>query len=129
MKGKNILSLVLCCLLFALLHGTCGAAEISDQDLLRLENNLAQLQINLQEREKRYQKVSDLLVKSDKQIMILESQLTRAELLIDQTQNSLQNANKSLEKLEKETKAKIRKVTLQRDLTILGAVAMAVMRK
>ena len=132
MKTRNILSLVLFCLLLVSFFGTCSAAEISEQDLDKLESNLNQLQIQTQEQDKRYQRVNDLLVKSDKQIQIsnsqitlLEAQLTKAEQLINQTQNSLQSANLLLEKQEAESKSKIRNLTFQRDLLIVGLAYMA----
>lgn len=132
LKIKTILLALLLFLLFPQYYTTCGATEISEQDLDKLESNLNQLQIQTQEQDKRYQRVNDLLVKSDKQIQIsnsqitlLEAQLTKAEQLINQTQNSLQSANLLLEKQEAESKSKIRALTFQRDILIVGLAYMA----
>jgi len=127
MRIKKILSSVLLCLLLLSLPITCGAQamyQLTESQLTQLENNINQLEKNNLQQEAQLQKVSDLLVRSDKQITILQEKLTLAENSIGQAQSALQVANKSFEKLEQAEKSKIRALTLQRNLLIVGIIGM-----
>lgn len=128
MNIRSILSLVLCLLLLATLGGTCGAQamyQLTESQLTQLESNINQLELNNSEQEKQLQKVSELLVMSDKQTQILSEKLTLAEQSIMRAQSDLQIANESLEKLEKAEKSRIRALTFQRDILIVGLAYMA----
>ena len=125
---RNISSLLLCCLLLLGSYGTCSATamyQLTESQLTQLENNIKQLELNNSEQEKQLQKVSELLLRSDKQTQILSEKLTVAEQSVIQAQKSLKTANESLQKLEQAEKSKIRALTFQRDILIVGLAYMA----
>ena len=125
---RKLSSLLLCLLLLVSLFGTCSAQQyqISEEQLIQLENNLNQLERNSIEQDKQLQKVSELLLRSDKQTQLLSEKLTLAENSINQTQNLLNQANQSFEALEKAEKSKIRSLALQRDLLVIGIIGLVV---
>lgn len=135
MKIKSISSLLLCCLLLVSLGGTCGATatyQITESQLTQLEQDLTQLEKNNQQQEQQLEKVNQLLQQSnnqitlsDQQIVKLNQQLAIANNSINRAQIALQETNKSFEILEKAEKAKIRTLTLQRDILIVGIIAIA----
>ena len=145
--GTKLLPLVLSLLLLSPVT-LCSAGEyqLTEDQLTTLEANLAQLEQNSRLQNDSYLKVEQSLQDSNKQIMTLQTKLTKVEALLvrsgtqitilqeklaqaEQSTNlaetSLQTANKSLDKYEKEVKSEVRKLTWQRNVLILGLGYMA----
>jgi multidrug resistance efflux pump len=99
--------------------------QITGEELNSLNSIYDQLQSNLEKQDRLLLMANERLIASDQTITRLSNQLTKAEILINQTQNSLQKANESLEKLRKEERAKIRKAKIERDIAILVAAYFA----
>lgn len=141
---KKCILLLSLCLLFVLPAGICSAGEylITEDQLTKLETNLAQLERNLTEQTNNYQTARQSLKNSDEQILILASKLSRAEQLlirydkqiailqaklneaqqsISQTSNSLESANKHLDQYEKQVKSEKSKLTWQRNVALIAA--------
>lgn len=99
------------CFLCAVSVGTCSAQEqefqISNSNLMRLEQIFDQLEKNSIEQEKRLKEASESLSRSNNQIKLLEMQLLKAENSINQANLSLEKVNESFKKYEAEAKREI----------------------
>ena len=117
---KNICILSL---LLSLLWLPCTglAAEITNQELTRLEQIFEQLEVNNNEQSQRLERASSLLQTSETQINLLNEKLKQAEQSINQAQNSLAKANQSLNRYEKE----VNKIKWQRNICLWAAVVLA----
>ena len=117
---KNICILSL---LLSLLWLPCAgsAAEITDQELTRLDQIFEQLESNNNEQSRKLGRASELLRKSETQINLLSEKLKQAEQSISQAQNSLVKANQSLDKYEKE----VNKIKWQRNILLIGISVFA----
>ena len=117
---KNICILSL---LLSLLWLPCTglAAEITNQELTRLEQIFDQLEQSNNEQSQRSERASSLLMKSENQINLLSVKLKQAEQSISQAQNSLAKASQSLDKYEKE----VNKIKWQRNILLIGISVFA----
>ncbi len=123
---KRLLSLLLVCLLWLAAGSTIQAEpmyQISESQLTTLEQNLQTLRNHNEEKQKLLTEQQKQLTMADQQLAIANKQLAESRTLNDQTQKSLQQANQSLAKLEKEAQHKIQVKTRQRNLWI-GAFAI-----
>ncbi len=124
MNRKSICTLLL--LLCLLLPSSIGmAAEITDQELTRLEQIFQQLEINNNEQQQKLERASNLLTQSETQILLLNEKLRTAELSINQAQNSLQKANESLQAYEREMRKERSRLKFERNLLLIGISVLA----
>lgn len=123
MKIGRLFCFALLC--FFLVGGICSAAEITTDELNRLDQIFQQLEQNNNAQQEKLQRASALLLQSEKQILQLSERLTKAEQSITAAQNSLQRANESFKRYEQEVKAEIQKNKLQRDVAIVAAIFFA----
>jgi septal ring factor EnvC (AmiA/AmiB activator) len=114
------LLLLLCCV-----PSIGMAAEITDQELTRLEAIFNQLESNNKTQETKLMRASELLKKSETQINLLNEKLSLAEQSISQAQNSLAKANQSLQAYEKEVKRERNKLKFERNLLLIAVGVLA----
>lgn len=120
-KSLRVFCLLWLCLLLGLLCATVCSAEqtyrITDQELTQLETNLATLKINNNKQQKELQ---NLLI-----------QLNESKVLQQQTQTSLDNANKYLAEYGKEVKARERRLKRQKNIAyaITGILTYVLIKK
>lgn len=121
---KSIKRLCICwlgCLLW-LAAGTSSQAEemyqISESELTTLEQDLNQLAKNNETKQQLLTEQKTQLTEANRQLKIVQKELTASKSLNAQTQKSLERANQSLIELEDEAKQKIRVKTRQRNLWI-----------
>ncbi len=136
---KYISSLLLCCLLVVSLPLTCGAQatyQVTESQLTQLDQNLIQLSINNQNLLTQLSQSKQDLATASNQLATLKAQLitlqsqTQIALQQQQTaQTSLQTANASFVTLEKAEQAKIKSVTLQRDIGYLSFVLSLIAKR
>ena len=88
------------------------AMEITEQELSQLEVNLNQLEVNNK--------------KSQEEVKKLKRELTVLTVQSENQQKSLQIANESLRKYEKEMKAKLRKTKFERNLVLCALVYVTI---
>lgn len=124
MIRKLLLSFVFLLLLLVYSPGISYAAEyqITEQELTRLEQIFQTLENNNNKQAEQLERASNLLQKSEKQILLLNEKLMLAEQSIAQAQNSLEKANKSFKEYEKEVKRETNKLKLQRDICLAGLI-------
>lgn len=101
-KLFNIILLSALCCCFWSCGSVCSAMEITEQELSQLEINLNQLESNNR--------------KSQEEVKMLKRELTVLTVQSENQQKSLQTANESLQKYEKEMKVKLNRTKLQRNL-------------
>ena len=130
---RKISSLLLCCLLLALLPTTCSASQyqISEEQVLQLNQIFDQLEVNLTEQDKQLQLANQSLQKSEEQIKIsnnqinlLDNQLKLANQSIETATVSLEKVNKSFQLYQEQSKSEIRSLRLQRDLSFIAIAYM-----
>ena len=118
---KRLLLFAFCSLLW-LAAGTSSQAEemyqISESELTRLEANSNQLAKNNETKQNLLTEQQMQLTEANQQLEAVKKELTASKSLNDQTQKSLEGANRSLRQLEDEAKRKIRVKTRQRNLWI-----------
>lgn len=117
----NLWPLLLVCSLWLAAGSTSHAEEmyqISEGELTQLENNLATLESHSQERQKVLTEQATLLDQQREELKKLKEEISSSKAANEETKKSLENANASLTKLEKEEKHKIRVKERQRNLWI-----------
>lgn len=92
--------------------------QISESELTQLEMNLNQLAKNNETKQQLLTEQKAQLTEANQQLEAVKKELIVSKNLNEQTQKSLERANRSLTGLEKEAKRKIRVKTRQRDLWI-----------
>lgn len=125
---KRLCICLLACSLWLAAGSTSHAEEmyqISEGELTQLENNLATLESHSQERQKVLTEQATLLNQQKETIKKQAGELRRLkkEIVIsktanEETQKSLQRANRFLQQFEDEAKRKIRVKTRQRNLWV-----------
>ena len=118
---KNLWSLLLACSLWLAAGSTSQAEElyqISETELTRLEVNLNQLKKNNETKQNLLTEQKAQLTEANQQLETVKKELTASKSLNDQTQKSLESANRSLKQFEDEAKRKIKVKTRQRNLWI-----------
>lgn len=127
---KKSLSLLLCLALLVALPGYGLAAEytITEQELTELDQIFDQLQNNNNQLSTDLATSKVDLQKVQSQLLLLKDESTKAkqELLI--AQSLLNAANQSLEKSEREERAKQRTLKWQRDLWFVGMLYFAIVK-
>lgn len=123
-KKGLILSVVLLSFwLSPLLSGSHVRAEamyqISEAELIRLEQNLQTLANHSEQKQQLLIEQQTQLTEAQQQLQTVNEQLKLSRALNDQTQKSLQKAEESLNEYKKEAERKIRIKTRQRNLWIL----------
>jgi flagellar motor protein MotB len=93
--------------------------QISEAKLTRLEMNLQTLERHSKEKQRLLAEQQTQLTEAQNQLKVVNEQLRISRQLNDQTQKSLQKAEKYLNQYEKEAERKIRIKTRQRNLWIL----------
>lgn len=125
-KGLILSAVLLSLWLSPLLSGSHAQAEaqytISETDLTTLEQNLNQLKIDSEKKDKLLIQQQTQLNEAQKQLEIVNEQIKKSQALNEQTQNSLERANQYLKEYEKEAERKIRIKTRQRNLWIMTTV-------
>lgn len=133
---KKSLSLLLCCLLL-LLPITVSAAEITNDELLKLEQTFSELRnINNVLMQDSTQSQKDLikalsllresqteLKKLQEQLIVLRAESQAAKEDLKKASDSLKEANQSFDQYAKEMKAKQNRLTWQRNIAIVGVFA------
>lgn len=118
---KRLCICLLACSLW-LAAGSTSQAEmmyqILESELTRLEVNLNQLEKNNETKQQLLTEQKTQLTEANQQLEAVKKELIVSKNLNEQTQKSLERANRSLTELEKEAKRKIRVKTRQRDLWI-----------
>ena len=92
---------------------------IYESELLRLEENLTTLENHSREKQKLLDEQARQLEEAQRQLAIVNEQLKKSKEWNETTLSSLENANQSLERYEKEAARKIRIKTRQRNMWIL----------
>lgn len=92
---------------------------IYESELLQLEQNLTTLKQHSKEKQELLNKQAKQLDEAQRQLEIVNEQLQKSKEWNKMTLNSLENANQSLSKYEREAARKIRIKTRQRNMWIL----------
>lgn len=92
---------------------------IYESELLRLEQNLTTLENHSREKQRLLSEQAKQLDEAREQLKIVNEQLKKSKEWNEMTLNSLENANQSLSKYEREAERKIRIKTRQRNMWIL----------
>lgn len=92
---------------------------IYERELLQLEQNLTTLENHSREKQKLLDEQARQLDEARRQLEIVNEQLKKSKEWNEMTLNSLENANQSLSKYEREAARKIRIKTRQRNMWIL----------
>ena len=138
---RKFLFMLLLCLLLGMSVGTCSAQyQVTNSELESLEtifqqlgSNNEQLLIDLELSKTDLMQARLKLVEYQRDLTLLQVKLLqlkeesqKAKTELETAQGLLDKANQSLTKLNKEVKSEIRGLKMQRDLSILAAVAIAV---
>ena len=98
---------------------------ISEAELTQLEQNLNQLKIDSEKKDKLLIQQQTQLTEAQKQLKIVNEQLKKSKVLNEQTENSLKIARESFNEYEKEAERKVKIKTKQRNMWIIvSAVAV-----
>lgn len=101
----------------------CVRAEaqytIYESELFQLEQNLKTLENHSREKQRLLSEQAKQLDEAREQLKIVNEQLKKSKEWNEMTLNSLENANQSLSKYEREAARKIRIKTRQRNMWIL----------
>ena len=92
---------------------------IYESELLQLEQNLTNLEQHSKEKQRLLSEQAKQLDEAREQLKIVNEQLKKSKEWNEMTLNSLENANQSLSKYEREAARKIRIKTRQRNMWIL----------
>ncbi|MFR2573932.1 MAG: hypothetical protein ACLS9H_04145 [Dialister sp.] len=92
---------------------------IYESELLQLEQNLTTLENHSREKQRLLSEQAKQLDEAREQLKIVNEQLKKSKEWNEMTLNSLENANQSLSKYEREAARKIRIKTRQRNMWIL----------
>lgn len=92
---------------------------IYESELLQLEQNLTTLKQHSKEKQELLNKQAKQLDEAQRQLEIVNEQLKKSKEWNEMTLSSLENANQSLSKYEREAARKIRIKTRQRNMWIL----------
>lgn len=92
---------------------------IYKSELLQLEQNLTTLENHSREKQRLLSEQAKQLDEAREQLKIVNEQLKKSKEWNEMTLNSLENANQSLSKYEREAARKIRIKTRQRNMWIL----------
>lgn len=92
--------------------GSCSAMEITEQELTQLEVNLNQLEANNK--------------KSQEELQTLKRELTVLTVQSENQQRLLETANESLQKYEKDMKAKLKRSKTERNIAICLAIFLLI---
>ena len=92
---------------------------IYESELLQLEQNLTTLENHSKEKQRLLSEQAKQLDEAREQLKIVNEQLKKSKEWNEMTLNSLENANQSLSKYEREAARKIRIKTRQRNMWIL----------
>lgn len=92
---------------------------IYEIELLQLEQNLTTLENHSKEKQRLLNEQAKQLNEAREQLKIVNEQLKKSKEWNEMTLNSLENANQSLSKYEREAARKIRIKTRQRNMWIL----------
>lgn len=128
-KGLILSAVLLSLWLSPLLSGSHAQAEvqytISETELTQLEQNLNQLKIDSEKKDKLLIQQQTQLNEAQKQLEIVNEQLKKSKVLNEQTENSLKIARESFNEYEKEAERKVKIKTKQRNMWIIvSAVAV-----
>ena len=128
-KGLILSAVLLSLWLSPLLSGSHAQAEvqytISETELTQLEQNLNQLKIDSEKKDKLLIQQQTQLNEAQKQLKIANEQLKKSKVLNEVTENSLKIARESFNEYEKEAERKVKIKTRQRNMwIIISAVAV-----
>ncbi len=128
-KGLILSAVLLSLWLSPLLSGSHAQAEvqytISETELTQLEQNLNQLKIDSEKKDKLLIQQQTQLNEAQKQLKIANEQLKKSKVLNEVTENSLKIARESFNEYEKEAERKVKIKTRQRNMWIvISAVAV-----
>lgn len=128
-KGLILSAVLLSLWLSPLFCGSSVRAEvqytISEAELTQLEQNLNQLKIDSEKKDKLLIQQQTQLTEAQKQLKIVNEQLKKSKVLNEQTENSLKIARESFNEYEKEAERKVKIKTKQRNMWIIvSAVAV-----
>lgn len=131
-KKKWTKRFVLPCLLLSCwllpLAGTTSQAEmmytISESELTTLETNLQTLEAHNKKKEQQLTVLNSQLTAADKALQMVNEQLAESKKQNEATATSLEKANQSLNKLEKEARHKVQVKARQRNLWIVAFAGM-----
>lgn len=125
-KGLILSAVLLSLWLSPLLSGSHVQAEvrytISEMELTQLEQNLNQLKIDSEKKDKLLIQQQTQLNEAQKQLEIVNEQLKKSKTLNEATENSLKKTRELFNEYEKEAERKIRIKTRQRNLWIMTTV-------
>ena len=125
-KGLILSAVLLSLWLSPLLSGSHAQAEaqytISETDLTTLEQNLNQLKIDSEKKDKLLIQQQTQLNEAQKQLEIVNEQLKKSKTLNEATENSLKKTRELFNEYEKEAERKIRIKTRQRNMWIAATV-------
>ena len=125
-KGLILSAVLLSVWLSPLFCGSHAQAEaqymISETDLTTLEQNLNQLKIDSEKKDKLLIQQQTQLNEAQKQLEIVNEQLKKSKTLNEATENSLKKTRELFNEYEKEAERKIRIKTRQRNLWIMTTV-------
>lgn len=125
-KGLILSAVLLSLWLSPLLSGSRAQAEvqytISETELTQLEQNLNQLKIDSEKKDKLLIQQQTQLNEAQKQLKIANEQLKKSKVLNEATENSLKIARESFNEYEKEAERKVKIKTRQRNMWIVISV-------
>jgi hypothetical protein len=125
-KGLILSAVLLSLWLSPLLSGSHAQAEvqytISETELTQLEQNLNQLKIDSEKKDKLLIQQQTQLNEAQKQLKIANEQLKKSKVLNEVTENSLKIARESFNEYEKEAERKVKIKTRQRNMWIVISV-------